>query len=277
MRRAIALLASGGVILAAWATGDGGAARAAIGDATGPLVATDVGGAVLTARDLIPGDARTGEVTVTNVGDAGGAFALTEQAPDGDPLSAVLDLVVEDLGRGVVFSGKLGELGTVALGDLAQGEARRYRFIVRFPHGAGDDVLQGAATSATFVWGAEGALSAAPGPPDAPPAPATAAAPLPATTTPLGARLSARARQQRRVVAAIACDARCTATLSATATVGHRTVRLGAVRRTLGGPGVATVRLSLRGIRGRPVVVRLTLRAVVGGRTVTARRTVRVG
>jgi hypothetical protein len=288
-QRLVALLVAVGLMLVAWATGDGGAARAAVGDATGPLVATDLGGgAVLMTHDLVPGEVRSGEVTVTNAGDVGGAFALIEQDLEdtpspGGPLSAVVDLIVEDVVRGVVFSGKLRELGTVPLGDLTQGEARRYRFTVRFPEGALDDGLQGASTTATFVWGAEGAA------PAREPAPATAAAPPPPPATvaggPPGAKLHARSTQSGRhgaVLATIACEARCSATLSAIVAAGRTTTPLRAVRRMLAQPGTTTVRLVLTpGVRaalarGQRVEVRLRLRVVVAGRTVTAQRTVRV-
>ena len=53
-------------------------ARAAVGSATGPLVATDGNGAVLVAQGLRPGDSRAGEVTVVNAGDTSGALTLSQ-------------------------------------------------------------------------------------------------------------------------------------------------------------------------------------------------------
>jgi len=92
----------------------------------GPLVATDGNGAVLVAQGLRPGDSRVGEVTVVNAGDTSGALALSQAdrvdspTPAG-PLSAVLDLAVVDLTAGrTVFSGTLGALQNVALGDFAK-------------------------------------------------------------------------------------------------------------------------------------------------------------
>jgi hypothetical protein len=121
--------------------GRGDSARAEVGSATGPLVATDGSGAVLVADGLRPGDSRVGEVTVVNAGDTSGALALSQAdridspTPAG-PLSAVLDLTVVDLTAGrTVFAGKLAALQNVALGGFAQGDSHRYRFVVTFPGG----------------------------------------------------------------------------------------------------------------------------------------------
>jgi hypothetical protein len=58
--RIAAALAALGLAAAAWLAGDGAGARAAVGQATGPLVATAPGdAALLVARNLAPGDARS--------------------------------------------------------------------------------------------------------------------------------------------------------------------------------------------------------------------------
>jgi len=88
--RIVVVVTALGVAAAAWLGGDGGGARAAIGQATGPLVATAPGdAAVLVAQNLAPGQEQAGEVTVTNAGDAAGGFALgTSGLTDaGAPLS----------------------------------------------------------------------------------------------------------------------------------------------------------------------------------------------
>jgi hypothetical protein len=123
-----------GLFGAALLVGDHGAARAAVGQPTGPLVATDrPDAAVLVAQGMKPGESRAGEVTVTNVGDAAGAFALgaTGLSQSSARLSDVLNLTVQDVtpGRSAsqLYNGSLQSLSGVALGTLQQGEARRYR------------------------------------------------------------------------------------------------------------------------------------------------------
>ena len=110
-----------------------------------------------------------------------------------------------------MYSGKLASLSSVALGDMAQGEAHRYRFSVSLPADA-DDTYQGASSAVTFCG-----RPRRPSPPSTPtptPPPSTAAgtgtttparattaeAPPKATTAggtvKLGATFTARARQK---------------------------------------------------------------------------------
>src|SRR5919199_2750000 len=78
------------LMTAAWAaTGDGPLAAgdraeplAVAAAATGPLVANDHDrAAILTAPAMAPGATATGEVTISNAGDAAGAFSLAASAP----------------------------------------------------------------------------------------------------------------------------------------------------------------------------------------------------
>jgi pyruvate/2-oxoglutarate dehydrogenase complex dihydrolipoamide acyltransferase (E2) component len=180
--RIATFVAAVGLFVAACIAGDHGAARAAVGDATGPLVGTSAdGAAILAAQNLAPGDVRAGEITVTNVGDQAGAFALGSEATadSGAGLAHELDLAVEDVtpgrARAVVFTGRLADLSNVALGSMTQGEAHRYRFTVSLPRAAGN-AYQGASTAVTLVWRATGPSSTTPTAPAATPAPAAAAA-----------------------------------------------------------------------------------------------------
>jgi hypothetical protein len=178
-------------------------ARAEVGSATGPLVATDGTGVVLVAQGLRPGDSRVGEVTVVNAGDTSGALTLSQAdrvdspTPAG-PLSAVLDLTVVDLTAGrTVFAGKLAALHDVALGDFAQGDSHRYRFVVSFPGGgapARDNHFQVATTTVSYVWSA-GPVAPAPRPTATPPASAPPST-LGTTVSRPTARLIASARQR---------------------------------------------------------------------------------
>jgi hypothetical protein len=244
--------------------GGGERARAEVGSATGPLVATD-SGAVLVAEGLRPGDVRVGEVTVLNAGDTGGAFSVAQAdrvdspTPAG-PLSSVLDLTVTDLTAGrVVYAGKLAGMATVALGDFAQGAAHRYRFAVAFPAGAPqvDNQLQVATTTVSYVWSAG---PVAPAPPVAMP---TATAPPPSATFGTASRptakLVAAARQRGRSVRLqLICQAACRARFTASV----RGARVKPVTRTLRRTGRITVRLPLpRRARARgPVVLRVAVR-----------------
>jgi hypothetical protein len=281
---ALAVLALTVAVWAAFGPG-GGSARAAVGLATGPLAATDrPDAAVLTASGLRPGASIAGEITLRNDGDTAGDFTLgadrlTDAPSPAGPLSAVLELAVLDVTDPAaprpVYAGKLGELGTVGLGTIAQGGARRLRFVVSFPccrSAALDDPLQGASSTVVFVWTAS-----------APDAPAVSAADPPARRAP--ARLSAVARQpasRRSVIASVTCDARCRATVRPFVTVDGVRTALPVQRRSLARAGRIRVRVAIPGaarsaaLHGRRVSVGLRLRVAIGARTVTVARTVRL-
>jgi hypothetical protein len=295
--RIVAVVVALGLVAAAWLVGDGGSARAALGSATGPLVATDPGGAaLLVASGLAPGGSRSGEVTVTNVGDAAGAFVLSasDLVDTAAPLSTVLDLAIEDVTAGrTVYDGPLDELTPVDLGSLAQNEARRYRFTVSFPSAGSDEAdnaFQGASSSVTFVWTATGSgTSGAGGGVDTATDTRTPGQDVASTTvhskgTPK-ATLTTRARQysvKGRIATSISCQAACTATLTGTATSGTTRARLKTVRRTLAKAGAVRLRVklpaaALRALAHRRTVeVSLRLTATMGTRVVTTRTTVRV-
>jgi hypothetical protein len=286
-------LAALGLFVAVYVSGDHGAARAAVGQATGPLIGSSLAGAaIFDVTDLAPGHGRVGEITVTNVGDVTGAFALGTSGLVDTPLGRKLDLVVEDVtpGRAVttVYYGKLSALSTVGLGNMAQGEAHRYRFTVGLT-GDVDNSYQGSATAVSFMWSTTGEE---PGEDPAPaPAPPTSAQKPPkattagATTKAQLATLTARARQKGSggaISASVASSSGCRVALSGTAAVGGTRFKLRTTRRTLRKPARVQVRLALpaqarRALAGRhPVVVRLTLRAAVGARVVVVHRTVRI-
>jgi hypothetical protein len=271
--------------------GRGDSARAEVGSATGPLVATDGTGAVLVAQGLRPGDSRVGEVTVVNAGDTSGALALSQAdrvdspTPAG-PLSAVLDLAVVDLTAGrTVFSGKLAALQNVALGDFAQGDSHRYRFVVTFPGGGSpalDNQFQVASTTVNYIWAAG---PVAPAPPQTPPTSSPPPTTLGTTTVSRPAptaRLVATARQRARdgsVRVQLICQAACRARFTATAGAA---VRVRPVSRSLRRPGRVVVRMKLpRRTRtalsaGHHATVKVTVRVSIGGRNLVLRKTVRL-
>ena len=303
-RLAVALAALG-VAFAACFGGDHGAARAAVGNATGPLIGSPLAGAaILTANGMAPGDVRTGSIDVTNIGDMSGTFALATTGLTPTPLAHELDLEVRDVSVGrtpaVVYSGKLDALSSVALGDMAQGEAHRYRFSVSLPASA-DDSYQGTSSAVTFLWSAtapEPDVAPASTPPPSngtgtgtttPARATTAEGPTKATTAggtvKLGATFTAKARQKAtrgKVTGTVTCLDRCRIAVSGTAVSGSLKVKLKPIKRTVAkGKRVsvalvlpARARLALAG--GRTVIVRLKLTATTGARVVTVRRTVRI-
>jgi hypothetical protein len=279
-----------GLFAVAALIGDHGAARAAVGQPTGPLVATDrPNAAVLVAAGMKPGESRQGEVTVTNVGDMAGAFALgaTGLSQSGARLADVLNLSVRDVTPGrptsQIYNGSLQGLSGVALGTLQQGDARRYRFTVNVFAGAGN-AYQGASATAGFVWSATGTAA----PPAAPPPAALAPKPKPPVTPAAVPRatLSATARQSGKsgsVGAWVTCEKRCATLLSGSAVDGSKTLPMRAVRRSLSGPVRVRMRIRLPAqaraaiADDRAVAVRLRLKATMATYTVVVRRTIRVG
>jgi hypothetical protein len=101
-----------------------------------------------------------------------------------------------------------------------------------------------------------------------------------------GATLSARGSQQTStgtVITGVRCQAACSVVLDGTATVGRTKMPLRVTRTTLRRAGRVKLRLKLPADARlaleshRTVVVRVRLRATIGARTVTSRRTIRVG
>jgi hypothetical protein len=302
-RLAIALAALG-IAIAACFGGDHGSARAAVGNATGPLIGSPLaGGAILAADGMAPGDVRTGYIDVTNIGDTAGTFALGAIGLTPTPLAHELDLDVRDVTPGrtatVVYAGKLASLSSVALGDMAQGEAHRYRFSVSLPADAGDG-YQDASSAVTFLWSAtapEPSVTPTPTPPTSnatgtattPARATTAQAPPKATTAggtvKSGAIVTAPTRQKAKagqVTATVACADKCKIAVSGTAVVGSVKVKLEPVTRTLAKGKRLSIALRLPTparlalAAGRPVTVRLSVQTKVGTRVVTVRRTVRI-
>ena len=129
-----------------------------------------VNGAFLLVSGLKPGDSDTGTVDITNTGDVTGTFSLSHanlvDSDLGNPFSAKLDLVVDDLGDPAavpapapvnVYTGKLGAMGTEGLGNLAPGDVHRYRFTVTFPDGGAggaDNVYKGDDVQVDYLWDA---------------------------------------------------------------------------------------------------------------------------
>jgi hypothetical protein len=287
--RILVVVVSLGLFAAAFLSGDHGSARAAVGSTTGPLVASSrPDTAVLVAQGMAPGETRSGDVTISNVGDSTGAFVLTGSGltDSSARLSSVLGLTVTDVTPGrpgsQLYAGPVGGLSGIQLGTLAQGETRTYRFTVNVAAGAGN-AYQGATTSMGFVWTTT-ATAAAPTPVPTPvPAPVVKpqakVAPLPT------ASMTASSRQtgaKGSVAATIVCEARCQATLSGSALDGEKSLPMKTVRRNIITPAKVRMRINLPKRakaalkEGRPLAVRLRLKATMGTRVLVVRRTVRV-
>ncbi len=131
---------------------------------------TKAPGAILDVTGLKPGQSDTGTVDITNTGDVDGVFSLSKSgilnSDTGNPLSAKLDLLIEDLGDPSAptaavekYNSKLGAMGVIGLGTWASDEAHRYRFTVTFPDGGtpsspttGDNAYKGDNVTVTYNW-----------------------------------------------------------------------------------------------------------------------------
>jgi hypothetical protein len=121
------------------------------------------GQAILTAANLRPGEQRTGEVTIKNEGHAGVLYLVAHgpvdsSSPSGQRISDRLSMTIADT-TGNVRTLAVGPLSTIAtcqaLGELAAGEQRTYRFTVTFPEGGAggaDNGLAGATARVDYEW-----------------------------------------------------------------------------------------------------------------------------
>lgn len=125
-----------------------------------PEISRSEHGSLLSAAEMAPGHEVTGSMRIANSGNAPGLFTLSGgpgQLPS--RLARRLRLVVyervDNELLNVVYSGALDRLGSTPLGLLEPGEGRRMFFHVTLPRTAWaleNDLVQGTAFSATFVW-----------------------------------------------------------------------------------------------------------------------------
>ena len=131
---------------------------------------SEAGDTILAVTGLKPADSASGTVDIANTGDSDGVFTLTKSnVVDGDtgnPLSAKLDLLVEDLGTPSSpgtpvekYNGKLGAMGALNLGTYTPGAAHRYKFTVTFPDGgtpsgpaSDDNAYKGDSLQVDYNW-----------------------------------------------------------------------------------------------------------------------------
>jgi spore coat-associated protein N len=145
-------------------------ARAVISQVSGDLRITNSrnGQAIFQASGLAPGRSVTGTVQLSNTGSLAGALSLAQldvldqPGANGGRLSDAVHLNLQDVTGGSaipVFAGQLRTVGSRALGSLAPGEARTYRFTASLPdHGApatptsGDNAYAGSRVTVRYAW-----------------------------------------------------------------------------------------------------------------------------
>ena len=111
-------------------------------------------GAILSGRNLAPGDRVTGSVTIRNEGARSGAFTLRSRLRGSRQLAQHLVLTVRERrrrGSRLVYSGSLARFHFVRLGRIRPRQARTFRFAVRFRSNA-PNRLQGRRATASFTW-----------------------------------------------------------------------------------------------------------------------------
>jgi hypothetical protein len=111
-------------------------------------------GAILSRRNLAPGDRVAGRLTIANTGTLAGSFTLSGRVRGNRRLAQRLRLTVRELRHGtrsLVYSGTLGGLHAVKLGRIGPGHARTFHFAVVFRSDA-PDAMQGLRTTADFTW-----------------------------------------------------------------------------------------------------------------------------
>lgn len=162
---------------------DGAKPVASLADGRLSLSNSRSGSAIFTASGIGPGDSQTGTVTITNAGTLQGFLALSNSnlidaiGPSGGQLSTWLHLLVQDVTQAgapvTIYTGKVGAMTAQALGRLAPGEGRSYRFTVSFPDGGvpasattGDNAYMGSSMKVQYDWRA---VAPGPAPDRAPP------------------------------------------------------------------------------------------------------------
>jgi spore coat-associated protein N len=125
---------------------------------------SDAGAAFMTIDDMVPGETRTGSVTLTNTGSVDGDLSLTQTSfvdtpgTNGGDLSDVLTIEITQ-GATVVYTGPLSGMGTEGAGTLVAGVATQYDWAVTFPDGGlpdgpteDDNAYQGSSVDVRYDW-----------------------------------------------------------------------------------------------------------------------------
>jgi hypothetical protein len=155
---------------AAAGTSGHGEPRAVISQVSGELHITNSreGQALFQAQGLAPGGSVTGTVELSNAGTLAGDLGFqqldVQDVPgvNGGRLSDAVHLDIQDVTGGnnvPVFAGQLSTLQSRALGNIAPGEVRTYRFTASLPDGgappsptSGDNAYAGSALTVRYSW-----------------------------------------------------------------------------------------------------------------------------
>jgi hypothetical protein len=111
-------------------------------------------GAIVSGRNLAPGDRVAGSVTIRNAGTLSGSFTLRGKLRGSRQLADYLVLTVRERKRRalrLVYAGRLSRFRAVKLGRIGPGQARTFRLSVAFRSDA-PNRLQGLRTTANFTW-----------------------------------------------------------------------------------------------------------------------------
>lgn len=165
-----AMGAVSGCAVAAGSSAGREAPRAVISQASGDLRIANSrdGQAIFQAQGLAPGRSVTGTVQLSNSGTLAGDLGVEQLDVNDQPgvnggrLSDAVYLDVQDVTGGnliPVFAGQLSALRSRALGSIAPGVARTYRFTASLPDGGappsstgGDNAYAGSALTVRYSW-----------------------------------------------------------------------------------------------------------------------------
>lgn len=112
-------------------------------------------GQIVDGDDLLPGDVRTGDQTVTNTAHVGLLRLEVLGLDPSRPLAQVLLVTIRQTAPALadpVYDGTLAQLGSLRLGRLEKDASRTFAFTVTWP--AGEDALElsGETVSLDFDW-----------------------------------------------------------------------------------------------------------------------------
>jgi spore coat-associated protein N len=151
----VTLVAALAVAIASGATFNASTANPSNGYASGTLTMDNsiADKAIFNASNLKAGDTAVGTVTITNSGTLAANYSLTESA-DNPFTEDLLELVITDTTNDtVVYTGTLGEAGTIDLGTWNAEESRTYKFAATLNIDADNDEQNKTAT-ASYTWDA---------------------------------------------------------------------------------------------------------------------------
>lgn len=110
---------------------------------------------LIDAAGLVPGDVRTGRMTLTGLGDLPGRYTLSTaglaEHPVSPRLSDTLELAIDDeTGGATLYSGPVSGFANADLGVIGPGDTRSYSVTLTYPEGDNDARLQGATMTLTL-------------------------------------------------------------------------------------------------------------------------------